>query len=156
MLAPAIGPYSVMASLNGIGLNGWRMLVARGLELAERLKQGLEQLEYCQVLNRHTPGVSVNWWVLPKGRNAKEIFDKLLAGELSEERRQRYFSEVKRASEKREKNVDPALDARLGFTTDFGFRPHGICIPAWKAVFFNPATSDAVVDRILYSIEEMT
>ncbi len=153
---PAIGPYAVMASLNGIGLNGWRMLVARGLELAERLKQGLEQLEYCQVLNRHTPGVSVNWWVLPKGRNAKEIFDKLLAGELSEEQRLRYFSEVKRSIEKREKSVDPALDARLGFTTDFGFRPHGICIPAWKAVFFNPATSDAVVDRILVSIEEMT
>lgn len=152
---PGLGPYIVMASLNGIGLNGWRMLVARGLELAEKLKQGLEQLEYCRVMNRHTPGVSVNWWVLPKGRNAEEIYQKLIAGELSDEQQQRYFAEVRRLLEKREKVMDPMLDARLGFTTDFGFKPHGISIPAWKAVFFNPRTDDAIVDRILYTIEDL-
>ena len=31
---PALGPYAVMASLNGIGLTGWQMLTARALELA--------------------------------------------------------------------------------------------------------------------------
>lgn len=153
---PAIGPYSVMASLNGIGLTGWRMLVAHSLELAERLKQGLEKLEYCRVLNRHTPGVSVNWWVLPKGRNAEEIYRKLVCGELPEEERQRYFGEIRRMLDKREKMMDPALDARLGFTTDYGYQPHGIEIPAWKAVFFNPRTTDEIVDRILYSLEELT
>ncbi len=152
---PALGPYSVMASLNGIGLNGWRMLVARSLELAERLKCGLEQLEYCRVLNRNTPGPSVNWWVLPKGRNAEEIFQKLLAGALTLEQSQRYFSEVRRLMEKREKTIDPAIDARLGFTTDYGFRPHGVAIPAWKAVVFNPATDERIIDRILYSIDEL-
>lgn len=152
---PAIGPYSVMASLNGIGLTGWRMLVARGLELAERLKQGLEQLEYCRVLNRNTTGVSVNWWVLPKGRDAGAIFDALIAGELPEDQRQRYFAEVQRLHSKREKVLDRSLDARLGFTTDFGFSPGGVSIPAWKAVFFNPKTTDEMVDRILVSIEDL-
>ena len=35
---PALGPYTVMASLNGIGLTGWQLLVARALELAERAR----------------------------------------------------------------------------------------------------------------------
>lgn len=153
---PAIGPYSVMASLNSIGLTGWQMLIARGLELAERLKQGLMKLDYCRVLNRDTVGASVNWWVLPKGRNAAEIFERLQAGELTAEQQQRYFSEVRRLFEKREKMIDPRIDAKLGFTTDFGYQPHGIRIPAWKAVFFHPATSDEMVDRILYSLEELT
>lgn len=152
---PAIGPYCVMASLNGIGLTGWRMLVARSLELAERLKQGLEKLDYCRVLNRDTIGPSVNFWVLPKGRNADEIFQKVVDGELPDQERLRYFSEVRSLHGKREKAMDPELDARLGFTTGFGFRPHGIDIPAWKAVIFNPQTSDEIVDRILYSIEEL-
>ena len=132
------------------------MLTARSLELAEKLKRGLEQLDYCRVLNRNTPGPSVNWWVLPKGRNANEIYRQLLAGELSEEQRMRYFSEIRRMLERREKMMDPALDARLGLTTDYGFRPGGIEIPAWKAVFFNPATSDEVVERILRGLEEWT
>ncbi len=152
---PALGPYIVMASLNGIGLTGWRMLVARSLELAERLKQGLEQFDFCRVLNRHTTGPSVNWWVLPQGRQASAIYDRLLAGELPEDERQRYFGEVRRLHQKREKVMDPKLDAHLGFTTNYGFRPHGIEIPAWKAVFFNPRTTDEIVDRILFSIEEL-
>lgn len=151
---PALGPYVVMASLNAIGLTGWRMLVARGLELAERLKQGLERLEYCKVLNRDTIGVAVDWWVLPKGRNAAEIYDRLLAGDLPDEERERYFSEIARLQKKREVTMDSQRDARLGFTTNFGFKPHGIEIPAWKAVFFNPATDETIVDRILWSIEE--
>jgi hypothetical protein len=153
---PGLGPYSVMASLNGIGLTGWQMLVARSLELAERLKQGLEQLENCRVLNRDTPGASVNWWVLPKGRNAEQIYQQLIAGKLSLEQQQRYFGEIRRLLEQREKTMDPMLDARLGFTTDFGYNPLGIDIPAWKAVFFNPLTSDEVVDRILFNISDLT
>lgn len=152
---PAIGPYCVMASLNGIGLTGWRMLVARSLELAERLKQGLEKIEHCKVLNRHTPGASVNWWVLPKGRDAEKIFQQVVAGELPPEQRQRYFGEISRLYEKREQALDPALDAKLGFTTNFGFSPNGVDMPAWKAVFFNPQTTDAIVDRVLLSVEEL-
>ena len=149
---PGLGPYSVMASLNGIGLTGWAMLVARSLELAQRLKTQLERLEYCKVLNM---GAASNWWVLPKGRNAKEIYNRLVAGELTSEQRIRYFSEIRRNYDKREKTMDPALDAKLGFTADFGYNPHGLEIPAWKAVFFNPKTTDDVVDRIVYSIEEI-
>ncbi len=153
---PGIGPYSVMASLNGIGLIGWQMLMARSLELAERLKQGLLKLDFCRVLNRETVGASVNWWVLPKGRNANEIFARLQAGELTVDQSRRFFGEVRSLFEKREKMADAKLDAKLGFTTNYGYNPHGFEIPAWKAVFFNPATSDEIVDRILYSIEELT
>lgn len=152
---PAIGPYAVMASLNGIGLRGWRMLVARSLELAERLKQGLEKLEYCRVLNRHTTGPCVNWWVLPKGRNADDVFRRLVDDQLSDEERQRYFGEIRSLYNKREKYMDAAVDARLGFTTDYGYRPNGIHVPAWKAVVFNPRTSEEVIDRILASIEDL-
>lgn len=152
---PAIGPYAVMASLNAIGLTGWQLLTARSLELAERLKQKLETLEYCRVLNRNTVGPCVNWWVLPKGRNAADIYARLLDGTLTPEERQRYFSEIKRLHEKRDKMLDRSLDAKLGFTTNYGFNPHGLEIPAWKAVFFHPQTSDEVIDRIIYSIEEL-
>ena len=57
--------------------------------------------------------------------------------------------------DKRSKMMDPKMDARLGFTTSFGYCPHGIDIPAWKAVFFNPKTTEAMVDRIVESIEEL-
>ena len=153
---PGLGPYCVMASLNGIGMHGWQMLVARSLELAQRLKSRLAQLDYCKVLNDGTCGASVNWWVLPKGRNAAEIFDALVAGELSASQCERFFAEIRRLFDKREKMMDRELDARLGFTTNFGYNPHGIEIPAWKAVFFNPQTTDEIVDRITYSIEELT
>lgn len=151
---PAIGPYSVMASLNGIGLIGWQMLTARALELAAMLKQRLERMENCAVLNPHAHGPSVCWWVLPKGRNAKEIFARLERGELSQEERTRYFTETRRLFEKRAHAMDPSLDARLSFTTNFGYRPHGLEIPAWKAVFFNPKTDEAVLERLLYSLDE--
>jgi glutamate/tyrosine decarboxylase-like PLP-dependent enzyme len=152
---PALGPYSVIASLNGIGLTGWQMLLARSLELAHRLKTKLAKLEYCKVLNAGTPGASVNWWVFPKGRNAEAIYQQLVRNELSLEQRQRYLPEVRRLFDKRTKMMDPALDARLGFTTSFGYCPNGIDIPAWKAVFFNPKTTEAMVDRIVESIEEL-
>jgi glutamate/tyrosine decarboxylase-like PLP-dependent enzyme len=152
---PGFGPYSVMASLNGIGLTGWQMLLARSLELADRLKQRLSKLEYCKVLNAGTPGASVNWWVLPKGRNAEEIYQRLQSNQLTSEQRGRYLPEVRRLFDKRNKMMDPAIDARLGFTTSFGYCPHGIDIPAWKAVFFNPKTTEAMVDRIAESIEEL-
>jgi hypothetical protein len=107
------------------------------------------------VLNAGTCGASVNWWVLPKGRNASEIFEALVQGELSTSQCERYFAEIRRLFEKREKMMDRTLDARLGFTTNFGYNPHGIEIPAWKAVFFNPMTTDEIVDRIVVSIDEM-
>jgi L-2,4-diaminobutyrate decarboxylase len=153
---PAIGPYCVMASLNSIGLTGWQMLTARSIELAERLKQGLLKLDFCRVLNLGTVGASVNWWVLPKGRDGNEIFERLQAGTLTEEQRTRYFGEVRRMYEMREKMIDAANDPKLGFTTNYGYNPHGIEIPAWKAVFFNPATTDEIVDRILFTIEDLS
>lgn len=150
-----LGPYTVMASLNGIGLLGWQMLIARSLELAYTLKKRLGKLEYCKVLNPDTVGSNVVFWVLPKGRNATEIFSKLEAGELSQEEAQRYFAEVRRLFTKRDYSLDPARDARLSLTTDIGYRPHGYSLPAWKAVFFNPKTDEAVIDRLVYSIEEL-
>jgi glutamate/tyrosine decarboxylase-like PLP-dependent enzyme len=152
---PALGPYTVMASLNGIGLAGWQMLVARGLELAQHLKQRLEALDYCKVLNLETMGPSVVWWVLPKGRNAKQVFAEAQAGALSAEVFARYAAEIRHQFDKREKGLDPALDARLSFTTGIGYSPHGLELAAWKAVFLNPKTDDAVIDRLLYSIEEL-
>ncbi len=152
---PGLGPYSVIASLNGIGLTGWQMLTARALELTQRLKDRLAKIEYCKVLNADTCGVSVNWWVLPKGRNAEDIYQRLVRNELTSEQLARYLPEVRQLFDKRTKMMDPTLDARLGFTTSFGYCPNGIHIPAWKAVFFNPKTTEEIVDRIAYGIEEL-
>lgn len=152
---PAIGPYAVMASLNGIGLSGWQMLTARALELAQYLKTKIARLDFCRVLNAETSGPSVCFWVLPKGRNANEIFDRLENGELSVEEQHRYFAEVRRLFGKRQYSLDPAKDARLSFTTDFGYRPNGVAVPAWKAVFFNPKTDEAIIDRLVEGIEEL-
>jgi len=152
---PAIGPYSVMASLNGIGLTGYQILVAHALEMARYLKERLEALDYCKVLNTDTVGAGVVWWVLPKGRNAGEIFRRLEAGELEERGYNRYFKEVKHLYDKRKHTLDPQRDACLSFTTSMGYMPHGISIPAWKAVFFNPKTDRAVIDRLIDSIEEL-
>ena len=153
---PAIGPYTVMASLNAIGLTGWQMLTARALELAQILKKRIEALEHCKVINLETAGPSVLWWVLPKGRNAKEIFRKLEEGLLPPEETQRYFAEIRRLYNKRQYSLDHSRDARLSFTTNVGYRPHGIDLPAWKAVFFNPRTDEGVIDRLIYSIEELS
>jgi len=152
---PGLGPYAVMASLNGIGLTGFQMLTARSLELAHGLKQRLAKLDYCKVLNAETNGPSVVWWVLPKGRDASAIFDKLERGELPPEEMHRYFGEVKRLFGKRNYSLDPAIDARLSFTTNFGYCPNGIEIPAWKAVFFNPKTDEAVLDQLVESLETL-
>jgi glutamate/tyrosine decarboxylase-like PLP-dependent enzyme len=152
---PGLGPYTVMASLNGIGLTGWQMLTARALELAHTLKRRLAALDYCQVLNEDATGPSVLWWVLPKGRNAKEIFHKVEAGTLPAEETQRYFAEIRRLYNKRSNTLDPVKDARLSFTTNTGYRPNGLELPAWKAVFFHPRTDETVIDRLIYSIEEM-
>jgi len=51
--------------------------------------------------------------------------------------------------------MDPTVDARLSFTTAMGYFPHGVSIPAWKAVFFNPRTDSAVIDRLIASLEEL-
>jgi glutamate/tyrosine decarboxylase-like PLP-dependent enzyme len=152
---PGLGPYTVMASLNGIGLTGWQMLVARALELADYLKRKLEALEYCKVLNLDTVGPSVVWWVFPKGRNAKEIHEQLLQGGLPPERYAQYTHEIHRLFERREKAMDPRQDARLSYTTSIGHSPHGMTIPAWKAVLFNPRTDEAVLDRLVKGIEDL-
>ena len=57
--------------------------------------------------------------------------------------------------EKRKKMMDPRKDARLSFTTAMGYFPHGIHVPAWKAVFFNPKTDEAVIKQLLQSIEDL-
>jgi glutamate/tyrosine decarboxylase-like PLP-dependent enzyme len=152
---PGLGPYTVMASLDGIGLLGWQMLMARSLELADILKRRLEKLEFCKVLNAETCGASVVWWVLPRGRDARAIYDRMEAGELSPEETHRYLTEIRRLYNKRDRTLDPARDARLSFTTEVGYRPGGVNVPAWKAVFFNPKTDEAVIDRLVESIEEV-
>ncbi|MBI5083727.1 MAG: hypothetical protein HZB13_03905 [Acidobacteria bacterium] len=152
---PALGPYTVMASLNGIGLTGWQLLVARALELSQQLKLRLERIENCKVLNLDALGPSVLWWVLPKGRDAKEIHRQALGGRLTPECFARYAGEIRRLYEKRERGMDPAQDARLSFTTSVGYLPHGLCLPAWKAVFFNPRTGTEVIDRLVESVEEL-
>jgi glutamate/tyrosine decarboxylase-like PLP-dependent enzyme len=152
---PALGPYTVMASLNGIGLTGWQLLVARALELADDLKQRLERLESVKVLNLDVVGPSVVWWVLPKGRDAQEIYRRVLDGQMPADKFDRYAAEIRRLFERREKAMDPALDPRLSYTTNVGHSAHGLSLPAWKAVFFNPMTNEAVLDRLIYSIEEL-
>ncbi len=152
---PGIGPYSVMASLNGIGLQGYQCLVANAIEKANRLKHRLSQFEFCRVLNQETPGPSVCWWVLPRGRNAESIYRRVLEGSLPDEERKQYFHEIRRLFEKREATLDPARDARLSFTTSIGFCPHGVQLPAWKAVLFNPKTDMEVLDRVIASIEDV-
>ncbi|HPI94315.1 MAG TPA: pyridoxal-dependent decarboxylase [Deltaproteobacteria bacterium] len=152
---PAIGPYSVMASLNGIGLQGYQRLVAHALEMASYAKKQIEKLDYCKVLNLKCLGPSVVWWVLPKGRNAKRIYEDFIQGRLNQEEYRRYFSEVHRLFEKRRAALDPRKDARLSFTTCMGYMPGGLPMPAWKAVFFNPKTDAEVVRRIVQGIEDL-
>ncbi|GAB4241723.1 MAG: aspartate aminotransferase family protein [Acidobacteriota bacterium] len=152
---PAIGPYSVMASLNGIGLTGFQILVTQALYHAQYLKRRLDELNYCKVLNSDTVGAGVVWWVLPRGRNAEEIFQRVEGGKLEEKNYQRYFKEIRHLFDKRKHTLDPQRDACLSFTTNMGYAPHGIPLPAWKAVFFNPKTDRAVIDRLVESIEEL-
>ncbi len=152
---PAIGPYSVMASLSGLGLVGCQALVANAIEMADKLKHRIEALESCKVLNLHTLGPSVVWWVLPPGRDAKAIFSQLENGLLDDEHYLRYTGEIRRLFDKREAMLDPARDAKLSFTTSIGYFPHGRSIPAWKAVFFNPRSDEAVIDQIMRSIESL-
>lgn len=152
---PAIGPYSVMASLNGIGLQGYQMLVAHAMEMAALLKERLEEMENCKVLNLETPGPSVVWWVLPKGRNAKEIYKQLLAGNLTTAHSDRYFAEIRRMFDKRQQVMRHGHDPLLSFTTSMGFKPNGVSLPAWKAVFFSPKTDRSHVEEIVKSIEDL-
>ncbi len=152
---PGIGPYSVMASLNGIGLSGYRMLVASAMERARQLKEEIEKRDFCKVLNFDNPGPSVCWWVLPRGRDAKQIYARFVKGDLPPEERQQYLGEIRRLFVKREAAMDANLDARLSYTKNAGFSPHGIALPAWKAVFFNPRSDEEVIARILESIEDV-
>lgn len=152
---PAVGPYCVMASLNSIGLIGWQMLTARALELAHYFKMRLNQLDYCMVLNQDTCGSSVVWWVFSKGRNAKRIYQDLKDGKLPAEDVNRYLAESRRQFEKRERNMDESRDARLSYSTSIGLDIGGYDIPAWKAVFFNPKTDEAIIDRLIETLEDL-
>lgn len=152
---PGIGPFSVMASLNGIGLKGYQLLVAHALEMAAILKKKLSRLDNCHVINMDSLGPGVVWWVLPAGRNAEAIYKKMINGELSENEYSRYFSEIHRLFEKRKNGANPEKDALLSYTTSMGYNPGGISLPAWKAVFFNPKTDEEVIDQIIKSIEEL-
>lgn len=152
---PGIGPYCVMASLNSIGLTGWQMLTARALELANYLKQRLAKLEYCCVLNPETCGANVVWWVLSKGRDAKKIYSDLEEGKLTPEEVGRYFGEIRRQFDKRDRNLNEAIDARLSYTTSIGYELNGYELPAWKAVFFNPKTDESIIDRLIESLEDL-
>jgi glutamate/tyrosine decarboxylase-like PLP-dependent enzyme len=150
---PGIGPYSVMASLMGIGLLGYQALVIHALELANELKLALHALPNCQVLNATTHGPSVLFWVLPAGRDAHAIFQRLVNGQLSLEERERYFQEIHRMYEKYERGLDVSTGPRLSFTQSTGYYPHGIAIPAWKAVFFNPLATSQTIDHVLQGIQ---
>ncbi len=124
---PAIGPYTVMASLNGIGLQGYQMLVANAIDMARILKERIERLEFCKVLNLDTPGPAVVWWVLPHGRNAKEIFQRIENGALRAEDCQRYFSEIQRLFEKARGDAGSCSRTRGSPSPRrMGYKPHGI------------------------------
>jgi len=84
-----------------------------------------------------------------------EIFARLESGRLPPEEFAGYAAEIRRLFDRRQSTMDPACDARLSFTTSIGYRPHGIDIPAWKAVFFNPKTDEQIIDRLAASIEEL-
>ncbi len=152
---PGIGPYSVMASLNGIGLKGYQVLVAHSLEMASLLREKLSRLEYCHVLNEGCLGPNVVFWVLPKGRNAGQIYNRLISNDITKDEYTRYFTEIQHLFDKRKQFGDPSIDAMLSFTTSMGFNPGGIPIPAWKGVFFNPKTGEEVISQIIKSIEEL-
>ena len=149
---PALGPYIVTASLAAISREGWQLLVARALELAHTLKQRLAALPRCLVLNPDTPGPSVVFWVMQRSRNAVDIFRRLDRGEFTSAEADECFAEVRRLFDQRSRTLDPSRDARLGFTADYGYRPGGHRVPAWKAVFFHPKTDEAVIDRLIESI----
>lgn len=152
---PGLGPYSVMAALEGIGLSGYQALVLHTLEVAAYARLRLEPLEYCAVLNRDGCGPGAVWWVLPRGRDARAILKAAEEGTLTEEQQRRYFGEIRHLYDRRQADLDPARDARLSYTSGIGYAPHGVVLPAWKAVFFNPKSDRDVVDRIIASIEDL-
>ena len=151
---PALGVYSVYASLMAIGLEGYRRLVANALRMAVLLRTRLEALENCKVLNMDAAGPHVVWWVLPKGRDAKAAYRQIVNGEMSPEKAARFFEESKRLFDRRTRSLT-RNDPRLSHTTDIGYRPHGIPLPAWKAVIFNPKTDEKDIDAIVRGIEEL-
>jgi L-2,4-diaminobutyrate decarboxylase len=151
---PAVGVYAAYASLMAIGLAGYRLLVANALRMAALLKARIEALDYCKVLNPDAIGPHVIWWVLPKGRDAKALYRQLLAGELRREEAERHFAEIRHLFDRRRRLLT-RNDARLSYTTDIGFQPHGTAIEAWKAVFFNPRTDEKDIEALVRGIEEL-
>jgi len=152
---PAIGPYALMASLNSIGLEGYQTLVLNALETTHYMKRKIDEMEYCKVLNMEAFGPAVVWWVLPKGRDAKDIFARIEAGKLPDEAYERYCAEVRHLFDRRSTTMNSFKDPRLSFTTSIGRNPYGRSLPAWKAILFNPRTDKAVVDQVIQSIEDL-
>jgi hypothetical protein len=93
--------------------------------------------------------------VLSKGRDAKKIYRDLEEGKLTQEEVGRYFGEIRRQFDKRDRNMNDAIDARLSYTTSIGHELNGYELPAWKAVFFNPKTNEAIIDRLIESLEDL-
>ncbi len=151
---PAIGPYSVMATLNGMGLKGCQMLAANSIEMAGKLKEQLGKIENIMVLNKDCLGPQVLWWVLPKGRNATEIYHGILSGSITEDSAKVYFDEIRGMYNKRAESMN-ASEPSLSFTESIGFCPNNLKIPAWKASFFNPASDETIIDRIIKSINAL-
>lgn len=151
---PGLGPYSVLASLAGLGRDDWRLLVARSLELADYFKARLAGLPHCRVLNPNTAGPGVVFWVLPRGTDANALFARLASNELPAAEMERCRAEVRRLFDARQRAIGPA-DVRLGFTADIGFRPHGHRLPAWRAVFLNPLADEAVIDRLVAGLDRL-
>lgn len=152
---PAIGPYSVMASLNGLGLKGYQLLVAHALELTAMARRLLDKLDYCQVVNAKSLGPSVLFWVLPKGRNASRLFRRLCRGELPDGEYREYCRELRKLYDQRAEAVRGKQEPQISFTTNTGYCPGGRPIPAWKAVFFNPKTDQGVIEQLIQSIKDL-
>lgn len=152
---PAIGPYSVMATLNGFGLRGCQALAVNTIDMSLNLKEKLDKIKNVKVLNMECNGPQVLWWVLPKGRDADDIYQKIINGKISTEESESYFEEIYGLYQKRSENINEPLSAMLSYTTSIGYCPQQIQLPAWKASFFNPATSESVIDEIVKSIEEI-
>ncbi len=121
-----------MASLDSIGMQGWQMLVGRSLELAHRLHRRLNQLELLQGAESGFVRTGRQLVGVAQRPKCQRHLSGIAGRKLDEHDLQRYSGEIKRMYEKREKFLNPTIDARLGFTTNFGFKPHGHEVPAWK------------------------
>ncbi len=90
-----------------------------------------------------------------KGRDAKEIYRQIVAGNLSATQVERYLGEVRRMFDRRQQTMRVGKDPLLSFTTSMGYKPNGQSLPAWKSVFFSPRTEMSHVHDVIQSIEDL-